>query len=82
VAFVDLTKIVAGRYEQMGTYTVKALFPRDHTHTSDAGAKLNAELVVSGLKGMREQSLFRGLSATGRAAPTAEPSAVALARPQ
>ena len=63
---MDLTTLVADRYEQMGEGAVKALFPRDHTHTSDEGAKLNAELVVIGLKGLREQSLIRCLSGAGR----------------
>ena len=42
-AFVDLTDLVADRYEQMGADTVKPLFPRDHTHTSEEGAELNAK---------------------------------------
>jgi rhamnogalacturonan endolyase len=80
VPFVDLTRLVADRYEQMGSETVNGLFPRDHTHTSEDGAKLNASLVVSGLKGLRDQSLFRCLSAAGRAIPTADPTAVSVAR--
>ncbi len=80
VPFIDLTKLVADRYEQMGQTGVTALFPRDHTHTSEDGAKLNANLVVAGLKGLRDQSLIRCLSAAGRATPTADPNAVAVAR--
>ena len=76
VPFVDLTTLVADRYEQMGEDAVKALFPRDHTHTSDEGAKLNAELVVTGLKGLRDQSLIRCLSAAGRTVRTAPPTIV------
>jgi rhamnogalacturonan endolyase len=80
VPFVDLTKLVADRYEQMGQDAVKELFPRDHTHTSEDGAKLNATLVVAGLKGLRDESLVRLLSAAGRLVPTADPSTVAVAR--
>ena len=76
VPFVDLTRLVADRYEQMGEDAVKALFPKDHTHTSEDGAKLNATLVVSGLKGLRDPSIDRGLSIAGRAVPTAAPDAV------
>jgi hypothetical protein len=76
VAFVDLTKLVADRYERMGEEAVKAVFPRDHTHTGDEGARLNAECVVSGLKALRDPSIVRGLSANGRAVPTAAPDAV------
>jgi lysophospholipase L1-like esterase len=50
MAFIDLTKLVADRYEELGEDAVKALFPKDHTHTSDEGALLNARLVVAGLK--------------------------------
>jgi lysophospholipase L1-like esterase len=78
VPFVDLTTLVADRYEQMGEDAVKALFPKDHTHTSDEGAKLNAELVVSGLKGLRDQSLIRCLTSAGRTVRTAPPSNVVV----
>ena len=50
VAFLDLTTLIADRYEQMGQEKVKELFPKDHTHTSQEGASLNASLVVEGLK--------------------------------
>lgn len=76
VAFVDLTTIIADRYDPMGQVAVNAFFPRDHVHTSNDGARLNARLVVSGLKGLREQSIIRGLSAAGRSVPTAEPKDV------
>ena len=78
VPFVDLTTLVADRYERMGEDAVKALFPRDHTHTSDEGAKLNAELVVTGLKGLRDQSLIRCLSGAGRTVRTAPPTNVVV----
>jgi len=53
VEFIDLTKIIADRYEQLGQERVQDLFGPDHTHTSPAGAKLNAELVVTGLKTLK-----------------------------
>src|SRR4030095_12057946 len=51
VAFLDLTAIVARTYENVGQEKVQALFAGDHTHTSPAGAELNAAAVVAGLKG-------------------------------
>jgi rhamnogalacturonan endolyase len=78
VPFVDVTTLIADRYEQMGEDAVKALFPRDHTHTSNEGAKLNAELVVNGLKGLRDQSLIRCLSGAGRTVRTAPPTNVVV----
>lgn len=54
---VDLTEIIARRYEQMGTEPVKALFPNDHTHTNQAGADINAASVIAGLKGLERCGL-------------------------
>jgi len=51
--FIDVTKIIADRYEQLGQERVQALFGPDHTHTSPAGAELNAELLVDGLKTLK-----------------------------
>ena len=50
--FVDLTEIIARRYEQMGPEQVNALFPNDHTHTNQAGADINAASVIAGLKSL------------------------------
>jgi rhamnogalacturonan acetylesterase len=53
VPFVDVTNIVADRYEALGQEKVKALFGPDHTHTSPAGAEFNAASVVAGLKALK-----------------------------
>lgn len=76
VAFVDHTKLIADRYEQLGHVAVNAFFPRDHVHTGEDGARLNAVMAVSGLKGLREQWLIRSLSLQGRMVPTAAPANV------
>ena len=76
VPFVDLTKIIADRYEKIGQEAVKPLFPRDHTHTSEDGAKLNAELVVAGLKGLRDQTIIGSLNVAGRVISNATPDNV------
>jgi len=47
--FLDLNEIVARKYEALGTEKVAALFADEHTHTTPAGAKLNAESVIEGL---------------------------------
>jgi lysophospholipase L1-like esterase len=65
VAFLDLTTIIADRYEKMGEQKVKELFGPDHTHTSPVGAALNASLVVAGLKGMRDSQFIKFLSELG-----------------
>jgi lysophospholipase L1-like esterase len=49
--YVDLNDIVATRYEQLGPQKVgKDYFLVDYTHTTVAGARVNAESVVAGLK--------------------------------
>jgi lysophospholipase L1-like esterase len=53
VPFLDATNIIADAHEKMGEEQVRPLFPIDHTHTSQAGADLNASLIVAGLKGIR-----------------------------
>jgi hypothetical protein len=67
VMFVDMTKLIADKYEQLGEEKVKELFATDHTHTSPAGADLNASLVVAGLQTLRGKPLNRYLSAKGKA---------------
>ena len=67
VDFIDLTTLIADRYEQLGEAKVNALFGPDHTHTSPAGAELNASLVVVGLKRFSGCALCAYLSATGAA---------------
>jgi lysophospholipase L1-like esterase len=66
VRFIDLTKLIADRYEQLGEEKVKALFGPDHTHTSPAGAELNASLVVVGLKTLKGRPLNKYLSVIGK----------------
>ncbi len=67
VAFLDLTNIVADKYEAMGQERVGELFGGDHTHTSPAGAELNAAAVVEGLTGLKGLPLAGYLSEKGKA---------------
>jgi len=55
--FIDLNEQVARKYEEMGTENVNAFFPGDHTHTNQAGAKLNAETVVQGIRELKNCEL-------------------------
>ena len=63
VAFVDVTRIIADRYEALGPEKVKTLFGPDHTHTSPEGAEFNASAVVAGLKGLKGDPLGKYFSA-------------------
>jgi rhamnogalacturonan acetylesterase len=55
--FVNLNAIIADKYDAMGADRVKEFFPADHTHTNDAGARLNAAAVIEGLKKIPRCSL-------------------------
>jgi len=72
-AFVDLNEIVARRYDALGEAQVEPLFGDPHTHTSRAGAELNAESVVAGLKALPANPVGRFLSAKGEAVKPESP---------
>jgi len=57
VPFVDLNEIIAARYDAMGPDKVNPLFGDEHTHTTRAGAELNAECVVAGLNALKNDPL-------------------------
>jgi rhamnogalacturonan acetylesterase len=59
VYFVDLNQITADKYDQMGPDKVKDLFHGDHTHTNEAGARINAASVVEGLKQHKKHPLTK-----------------------
>ncbi|MBC6988897.1 rhamnogalacturonan acetylesterase [Hymenobacter sp. BT491] len=61
VAFINLNEITALKYDKMGPEAVKAFFPGDHTHTNEAGARLNAESVVDGIRSNRKIGLNKYL---------------------
>jgi len=71
VAFIDLNAIIADRYDQLGEQKVEPLFADPHTHTSRAGAELNAECVIAGLKVLSHDPVGRYFSAKGRAVAAA-----------
>jgi len=66
VAFVDLNSIIAKQYDTLGEAKVEPLFADPHTHTSRAGAELNAESVVAGLKALPGNPLAAYLSQKGK----------------
>ncbi len=57
VAFVDLNSITAEKYNAMGPDEVAKLFHKDHTHTNEEGAKINASSVAEGLRLLKNNSL-------------------------
>ncbi|RRN78148.1 rhamnogalacturonan acetylesterase [Pseudoxanthomonas sp. SGD-10] len=57
VYFIDLNKITADKYDQMGATEVKAFFPGDHTHPNKAGALENAASVAFGISKIKDIKL-------------------------
>ena len=57
VAFVNLNDLVADRYDALGPEKVEPLFADEHTHTSAAGAELNAQCVIAGLQALTNNPL-------------------------
>ncbi len=51
--FLDLHNITADALDKMGKEKAAAMFNNDHTHTSLAGAQLNARSIAQGLKKMK-----------------------------
>lgn len=67
VAFVDLSRIIADRYQSQGPEAVQTQFIDDTVHTNLSGAEANARDVVSGLRAERSLPFHRLLSRQGRA---------------
>jgi lysophospholipase L1-like esterase len=58
IQVVDLNDLAARHYEQLGADQLRAdIFINEHTHTSVAGARLNAACVVEGLRALPDCAL-------------------------
>ena len=56
--FIDLNEKIALQYEVLGeTATTKQFFPKDHTHTDYDGARLNAQIVATEIRGLPKNTL-------------------------
>ena len=71
VEFIDLNERIARRYDELGPEKVEPLFGDEHTHTSRAGAELNAACVVEGLRALPDAPLNKYLRATDPSKPAA-----------
>src|SRR5262245_16238163 len=63
VGFIDLNEIIARQYEALGPDKVDLLFADEHTHTTMAGAEINAASVIAGLKAIKPDLLASFYSA-------------------
>jgi rhamnogalacturonan acetylesterase len=60
--YIDLNEIVAGKYEAFSEEVVKTkFFLTDNTHTTEAGAILNAQSVADGIKSLKGCKLSKYL---------------------
>ena len=67
VAFVDLTRLIADRFQREGPDAVKAQFIDDTVHTNITGAQANAADAVAGLRAIKSLPFESMLSKSGRA---------------
>ncbi len=61
VPFVDLNGLIATKLEKMGKDSIQLMFFGDHTHTSKAGAILNAQTVAEGIRNLKDCKLKNAL---------------------
>lgn len=61
ITFIDLNAITADKYDNWGAEKVKELFAGDHTHTSKAGANVNAQSIVEGIRKIKKIGLQKFL---------------------
>jgi rhamnogalacturonan acetylesterase len=76
VPLIDLNEIIGREYNALGEAAVEPLFADPHTHTSMAGAQLNARAVVTGLKLLRPDPLAAYFSAAAADVPATMPPVV------
>jgi lysophospholipase L1-like esterase len=76
VGFIDLNEQAVRRYDEMGRDAVMKMFPLvtpdESVHTNWAGADLNAQIVIGGIKALGLQQLTGALNDRGRAIPAGE----------
>ncbi len=63
--YLDTNEIIAEDLEKLGPAAVEPLFGDARTHSTPAGAKFNAEAIVSGLKTLDPDPLAKFFSAEG-----------------
>jgi rhamnogalacturonan acetylesterase len=69
VPFINLNEIIAEKYDKMTPEQVKSEYftPVDNTHTSPAGAKVNAASVVEGIRDCKDSDLKNYILSDGAA---------------
>jgi len=65
-AYINLNEIVALEFERLGPDKVAPLFGDARTHSTPAGALLNAQMVIAGIRTLKKPDLKKYLSPTGK----------------
>jgi hypothetical protein len=68
-AFIDLEAIIDSRYAELGPARTEGMYADPHTHNSWAGADLNAQCVIAGLKALSDDPLAVYFSPAAAALP-------------
>ena len=76
VPVIDLNEIIGREYDAMGEAAVEPMFADPHTHTSWAGAELNARAVITGLKMLHPDPLAKYFLPAAKDVPGIMPPAV------
>jgi rhamnogalacturonan acetylesterase len=64
--FINLNEMVALEFEKLGVEKVETFFADKRTHSTPAGAELNAKIVVSGLRALKKIKMDKYLSDKGK----------------
>lgn len=65
-AYINLNESIALEFEKLGQPKVETLFADARTHSTPAGAFLNAQKVVAGLRALKKPSFKKYFSAAGK----------------
>ncbi|HVX86743.1 MAG TPA: GDSL-type esterase/lipase family protein [Phycisphaerae bacterium] len=74
VAVIDESNIAGDMYDKLGQTEADKLFADHHLHTTTAGAIINCEAFISGLKAIPDMPLVADLNAKGKAIPAYVPA--------
>lgn len=65
-AYIDINELIALEFEKLGPEKVAPLFADARTHSTQAGALLNAETVIAAIKALKRSNLKKYLSAKAK----------------
>ena len=65
-AYVDLNEMTALEFERLGPEKVAQLFSDARTHSTQAGALVNAQMVIAGIRALNKPDLRKYLSVKGK----------------